>query len=106
MAARPVRLGRSRDSSSSSDAGTARSWRRPAGRRLGTGRASSAAVPREGRATRVARRVVELLLDPQQLVVLGHPLGARRRAGLDLAAVRGYGEVRDGGVLGLAGAVA
>ena len=47
----------------------------------------------------------ELLLDPQQLVVLGQPVGARHRAGLDLAAVGGHGEIGDGGVLGLAGAM-
>ena len=56
--------------------------------------------------TGVARGVVQLLLDAQQLVVLRHPLAAGRRAGLDLAAVGGDGEVGDRGVLGLAGAVA
>jgi hypothetical protein len=44
-------------------------------------------------------------LDADQLVVLGQPVGARQRAGLDLPAIGGHGEVGDGGVLGLAGAV-
>src|SRR6478672_1113491 len=44
----------------------------------GPPRGSSAAEPREGSATGVARRVVELLLDAQQLVVLRHALAAGR----------------------------
>ena len=36
---------------------------------------------------------------------LGHPLAARRGAGLDLPTVHRDGQVGDGGVLGLAGAV-
>ena len=47
----------------------------------------------------------ELLLDPQQLVVLRDALGARRRAGLDLADGGRDREVGDRRVLGLAGAV-
>src|SRR5262249_4666032 len=47
--------------------------------------AGSALVPREGRATGVRRRVVELLLDPEQLVVLRGAVGPGRGAGLDLA---------------------
>src|SRR3954468_15824854 len=43
--------------------------------------------PREGDSAGVARGVVELLLDPEQLVVLHGPVGACRRAGLDLPAV-------------------
>src|SRR3954451_18257387 len=50
--------------------------------------------------------LVELLLDPQELVVLRHALGPRGRAGLDLPRPDGDGEVGDRGVLGLAGAVA
>ncbi len=42
-------------------------------------------VPAEGVPARVHRVVAELLLDPQQLVVLRDAIGARRRAGLDLA---------------------
>ena len=53
----------------------------------------------------VDRGVAELLLDAQQAVVLGHALGTGRGAGLDLAAVQGDGQVGNGGVLGLAGAV-
>ena len=60
---------------------------------------------REGVAAAVGRGLAELLLDAQQLVVLGDPVAAGRRAGLDLAAVGGDGEVGDGGVLGLARAV-
>ena len=43
----------------------------------------------------------ELLLDAQELVVLGDPVAAGRRTRLDLPAVRGDGEVGDGDVLGL-----
>src|SRR5690348_4296864 len=71
-----------------------------------TGRKFALTVPREGAATGVPRRVVELFLDAQQLVELGHALGAGRRTGLDLAAADGDGEVGDRGVLGLTGAVA
>ncbi len=46
-------------------------------------------------------RLAQLLLDAQELVVLGHPVRAGRRAGLDLTAVGGHGQVGDGGVLGL-----
>ena len=49
--------------------------------------------------------LAELLLDAQELVVLGHPVRARRRAGLDLPGVRGDREVGDEGVFGLARAV-
>src|ERR1700733_8004420 len=62
--------------------------------------------PRERGRARVAGRVGEVLLDTQQLVVLGHPLAARRGAGLDLAGVGGDGQVGDERVVGLAGAVA
>src|SRR5436305_5471659 len=48
----------------------------------------------------------ELLLDPQQLVVLGDAIRARRGAGLDLTAAGGDGEVGDRHVLGLARSVA
>src|SRR5690606_10080041 len=68
-------------------------------------RVASALEAREGGAAGVDRGVVEDLLDAQQLVVLGDALGAGRGAGLDLAAVGGDGEVGDGDVLGLAGAV-
>src|SRR5215211_3514802 len=59
----------------------------------------------EGFQPRVGRALAELLLDPQELVVLRHPVRARRRAGLDLARRGADGEVGDRRVLGLAGAV-
>src|SRR5450756_666802 len=58
--------------------------------------------PREGARPGVHRGVVQLLLDAEQLVVLVDALAAGRRTGLELAGVGGYGEVRDGDVLGLA----
>jgi len=67
------------------------------GQPLKPGKAERPAVP---------GRVVQFLLDPEQLVVLRGAVGPGRRTGLDLAAVRRHREVRDGGVLGLAGAVA
>mmetsp|Transcript_896 Transcript_896/g.2413 ORF Transcript_896/g.2413 Transcript_896/m.2413 type:complete len:484 (-) Transcript_896:141-1592(-) len=48
----------------------------------------------------------ELLLDAQQLVVLGQALGAAGRARLDLTGIEADGEVGDEGVLRLARAVA
>src|SRR5258707_8412011 len=53
----------------------------------------------------MARGGAEQLLDADELVVLGEPVGARERAGLDLPAIGGDGEVGDGRVLGLARAV-
>src|SRR5271166_6401411 len=63
---------------------------------------SSAQRPDRGAAA-VARLRSELLLDPQQLVVFRGAVGARERAGLDLPAIGGDGEVGDGGILGFAG---
>ena len=63
-------------------------------------------VAREGPGAGVPRRVAQLLLDPEQLVELGDPVGPGRSAGLDLAAVHRDREVGDGRVLGLARAVA
>src|SRR5690606_17691581 len=51
--------------------------------------------PREGAATRVTGGVVQGLLDAQQLVVLGDPVGTGRGARLDLAAVRRHRQVGD-----------
>jgi hypothetical protein len=51
------------------------------------------------------RCFLQHFLDPDQLVVLRQPVRPRKRAGLDLPAIRGHGEVGDGGVLGLARAV-
>ena len=53
----------------------------------------------------VLRHVKQLVFDAQELVVLRHAVRAARRTGLDLAGVDGNGDVRDRGVLGLAGAV-
>src|SRR5690606_18738306 len=44
----------------------------------------------------------QLLLDAQQLVVLGHAVAAAQRAGPDGGGGGGHGDVGDGGVLGLA----
>jgi len=46
------------------------------------------------------------LLDAEQFVVFGDSVRAGGRAGLDLAAVGGDGDVGDGGVLGFTGAMA
>src|SRR5258706_16390930 len=47
----------------------------------------------------------QFFLDAQQLVVLGDPVGARRRAGFDLAGAHGDHEVGDERVFCFAGAV-
>ena len=54
----------------------------------------------------VARAALELVLDADELVVLGDAVAAARSARLDLAGVDAHDQVGDGGVLGLAGAVA
>ena len=54
----------------------------------------------------VNRVVAKFLFDAEELVVFRDPVRAAHRAGLDLAAVGGDGDVGDGAVLGLAGAVA
>ena len=59
----------------------------------------------ERRPAGVDGRHPKLLLDPQKLVVLGDPLGAGRRAGLDLADAGPDRQIGDRGVLGLARAV-
>ena len=61
--------------------------------------------PRECLAARVAGHIAELILDPQQLVVLGRALATGRSAGLDLSGVGRDRDVGDGRVLGLAGTV-
>ena len=60
---------------------------------------------RSARAAGIERRFAELLLDADQLVVLGEPVGARQRAGLDLPAIGRDREIGDRRILGLAGAV-
>ncbi len=59
----------------------------------------------EGLHARILGDVAQFLFDAEQLVVLGHAIRAARRAGLDLAGVEGHGDVGDGRVFGLAGAV-
>jgi hypothetical protein len=49
--------------------------------------------------------LTKLLLDSQQLVVLGDTLGASRSPGLDLTYGRRDHEVRNEGVLGFAGSM-
>ena len=53
----------------------------------------------ERRTAGVGRRAAQLFLDAQELVVLGHPIGARRGAGLDLPRIAGHGQIGNGGVL-------
>ena len=60
----------------------------------------------EGVQTGVLGLALQLLLDADELVVLGHAVGPAGGAGLDLAGVAGHGQIGDGHVLGLAGAVA
>src|SRR3954471_15766413 len=50
----------------------------------------------------IERLLAELLLDAQELIVFGGPIGTRKGAGLDLPAIGGDGEIGDGGILGLA----
>src|SRR5699024_11094623 len=90
-------------------------WSLPAGRgelsREGwviTGYSSPLALvleARESGAARVDCCACQVALDAEHLVVLRHSLGAGRGTGLALAAIQSGGQVSDGGVLGLAGAV-
>src|SRR6185369_16341576 len=57
------------------------------------------------RTARKLRRLTELLLDAQQLVVLRYAIGARRAACLDLTRTGRDGQIRNERVLGLAAAV-
>ena len=66
---------------------------------------SPAQAPRQRAAAGVASPPAELLLDPQQSVVLADAVRAGQRPGLDLPAAAPDREVGDGGVFGLAGAV-
>ena len=59
----------------------------------------------EGRPARVLGALAELLLDPQELVVLRDPVAPRRGTRLDLPYAGRDGQVGDGRILGLAGAV-
>ena len=63
----------------------------------------AAAIPGRPSAARpeVSRSVAQLALDPEEPVVLGDPLAARRRAGLDLAGAHRDDEVGDGRIFSL-----
>src|SRR5690606_41755026 len=63
-------------------------------------------APLSGVPARVLRRVAQLLRDPQELLVLRHPVRPARAPGLDLPAPRGHGQVRDDGIRRLPGPVA
>ena len=45
--------------------------------------------------------VAECFLDAQELIVFRDPVGATERTGLDLAGIRGHGDVGDRGVFAL-----
>src|SRR5258706_13512188 len=78
-----------------------RAWRSPARRsRTGGGLSAKNGTPR------IERRVTQLFLDTQQLVVFGQTVGARQRAGLDLPAVRRHRQIGNGAVFRLAGTMA
>src|ERR1700749_4417897 len=49
-------------------------------------------------APRIDSLVAQQLLDAQELVVFGEPIGTRERAGLDLPAIRRHREIGDGGI--------
>mmetsp|Transcript_73492 Transcript_73492/g.195366 ORF Transcript_73492/g.195366 Transcript_73492/m.195366 type:complete len:494 (-) Transcript_73492:77-1558(-) len=65
---------------------------------------SARSLPRRAE-ERAAIAEAGLLLNAQQLVVLGEALAAAGRAGLQMPRAQAHGEVRDEGVLGLTGAV-
>ena len=76
------------------------------GRWLRAGHQSAGGPPREGAGARVAAASSSSSSMRSSWLYLATRSRAGRRAGLDLAAVRGDREVGDGGVLGLAGPVA
>ena len=55
---------------------------------------------------RIHRLAAEFVFDAQQLVVLGDALRAAEGAGFDLASAGGHSQIGNGGVFGLAAAVA
>src|SRR5215475_15604897 len=59
----------------------------------------------ERRLACIARFVAQLLLDADELIVLGDAVGARQRARLDLAGIGGDRDIGDGVVLRLARAM-
>src|SRR5688572_4769300 len=75
-------------------------------RKAGTSRLLTLAKVVEGGAARVRGHIAQVFLDAQQLVVLGHAVRTRERPGLDLARVRADGDVGDGRIFSLPGAVA
>src|SRR3970040_830645 len=61
--------------------------------------------PREGGPAGGDRPAAPLFFRSRELVVLGAPVRAGRRPGLDLTCVHSHGEIRDRRILGLAGAM-
>src|SRR5262245_40657904 len=68
-------------------------------------RSCTAPATRQCARTGERRRLAEVGFEAEQLVVLGNPIAARWRPGLDLPAVRRHGKVGDRRVLGLPAAV-
>src|SRR5512133_2996803 len=60
----------------------------------------------KSRAPRVEGDLTQIFFNAQQLVVLGHAVGAAQTAGLDLTGVGAHRNVGNGGVFGLARAMA
>ena len=65
----------------------------------------AAAIPPRRQGACVYRRGPEFTLDSEQAIVFGRAIRARHRTGLDPAAMASHRQVRDAGVLGLAGTV-
>src|SRR5262249_8663719 len=72
---------------------------------LGVGSCPVSSQCAQRRFSRVTSLRSELFFDSQELVVFRPPVGAARRAGLDLAGAGGDGEVGDRRIFGLAGPV-
>ncbi len=75
---------------------------RPIGRRPPPSPEEPPYSPLQDRRARINRRFAQRLVDADQLVVFRQSVGARQRAGFDLAAIRGHGQIGNRGVLGLA----
>ena len=75
-------------------------------RRLRAARGSGRTELHLAHLTAVDGVVTQFFFDAEKLVVLRDAIGAAERAGLDLAGVGRHGDVGDGGVFGLAGAMA
>ena len=65
----------------------------------------SLALDVEGAHLRINSSITQLVLDAEQLVVLGNTLGTGRSTGLDLAGIQSHSQVSNGGILGLTRAV-